>query len=178
MKEGDLLQAVISGSSDAFGQIFLRHRDHAYGLAYQYTQNKEDALDVVQDAFIKAYQNLSRFDRKREFGPWFLTIVRNQSIDFLRKRKRRRVEDLPPVLADHYAQKKTERRVLRLDIRRAMAKLADYQRTIIFLKDYQGHSYAEIAEILGIPLGTVMSRLHHARRKLAGVLNGKKDAVQ
>ena len=127
----------------------------------------------TQDAFIKAYQNFGRFDLKRKFGPWLLTIVRNQSIDFLRKRNRNRTHDLPAVLPDHSAQKGTERRLMRLDIKAAMSRLAAHQREIIFLKDYQGHSYAEIAQIQEIPIGTVMSRLHHARKKVANYLNGK-----
>ncbi len=176
--EADLLQAVLSGQTEAYGRIFEMHRHHAFGLAYQYTHNKDDALDIVQESFIKAYQNIKRFDLKREFGPWLLTIVRNQCIDFLRRRKRRRVEELPEVLPDRVAYRRTERRLLGLDINQAMAKLPPEQREIIFLKDYQGHSYAEIAEIQGIPLGTVMSRLHHARRKLAAYLNGDQNAMR
>ncbi len=177
LPEAELIRAVTSGHTEAYGQIFQKYRDHAYGLAYQYTGNKEDALDVVQDAFIKAFLNLRRFDISRDFGPWFLKIVRNQSIDHLRKRKRTRAEDLPVVLPDRGALKKTERRVMRMDIRQGLAQLPTVQREIVFLKDYQGHSYAEIAEIQRIPLGTVMSRLHHARKKLAAYLNGKADAV-
>ncbi|HSR69183.1 MAG TPA: RNA polymerase sigma factor [Acidobacteriota bacterium] len=170
--DADLLRQVRNGRPEAYNQIFKRHRDHAFGLAYYYTKNKEDALDVVQDAFIKAYQNLNRFDLKREFGPWLLTIVRNQAIDLLRKRNRRRSEDLPEVLPDRKAQSKTEGGLLRMEIRNALDRLPPEQREIIFLKDYQGHSYAEIAEIQEIPLGTVMSRLHHARKKLIRYLDG------
>lgn len=177
MTESDLIRCAAAGQREAYGQIFKLYRDNAYGLAYQYTQNKEDALDVVQDAFIKAYQNLSRFDLKRAFRPWLMTIVRNQCLDFLRRRKRRRVEDLPLHLPDARALSRTERRVLRHEIRDAMSRLSEAQREIVFLKDYQGHSYAEIAEILDIPLGTVMSRLHHARKRMVGYLNGDRDAM-
>ncbi len=170
MTERDLLREVASGRTEAYGRIVQLHRGQAYGLAYQFAQNKEDALDIVQEAFLKAYLNFKQFDLKRKFGPWLLTIVRNQAIDFLRKRKRTRVSDLPEVLPDHGAQRKTERRLLRMDILSAMAHLPDEQREIIFLKDYLGHSYAEIADIQQIPLGTVMSRLHHARKKLAARL--------
>ena len=172
MAETDLLREVAAGHAEAYGQVFQLHRRQAYGLAYQYAQNKEDALDIVQEAFIKAYLNFSRFDLKRKFSPWLLTIVRNQAIDFLRKRKRNRTCDLPEVLPDYQAQRKTERRLLRMDIQSAMVQLSPEQREIIYLKDYKGHSYAEIAEIQEIPLGTVMSRLHHARKKLAALLSG------
>ena len=114
--ETELLRDALAGRRDAYGEIFKLHRERAYGLAYQYTHNKEDALDVVQDAS---------------------------------------------------NQPKADRQVLKGEVWDALAKLADAHREIVFLKDYQGHSYAEIAEILGIPIGTVMSRLHHARKKLA-----------
>ena len=172
MAETDLLREVAAGRAEAYGKIFQLHRRQAYGLAYQYAQNKEDALDIVQEAFIKAYLNFSRFDLKRKFSPWLLTIVRNQAIDFLRQRQRNRTSDLPEVITDHQAQRKTELRLVRMDIQSAMVRLSAEQREIIYLKDYKGHSYAEIAEIQEIPLGTVMSRLHHARKKLAALLSG------
>ncbi len=164
--ETELLRDALAGSRDAYGEIFKLHRDRAYGLAYQYTHNKEDALDVVQDAFIRAYLNLRKFDLTRDFGPWLLTIVRNLSIDLIRKRQRARREELPDTLPATN-QPKADRQVLKGEVWEALAGLADAHREIVFLKDYQGHSYAEIAEILGIPIGTVMSRLHHARKKLA-----------
>lgn len=165
--EREMLRAVLNGRKEAYADIFKLHRHRAYGLAYQYTGNKEDALDVVQDAFIRAYINLKRFDLGREFGPWLLTIVRNLSIDLLRKRKSRAAEDLPEVLPDLRSRTRADEELLRLEVRTALLQMEPGQREIIFLKDYQGHSYAEIAEIIDIPLGTVMSRLHHARKRLA-----------
>lgn len=169
MTEAELLEQVLKGQTGAYGEIFARHRAKAFALAFQYVRNHEDAKDVVQDAFIKAYKNLARFDRARAFGPWLLTIVRNLSIDSIRRRQRAAVQELPVTLPDTRA-KKADSTVLRHEVWAALEKLSPDHREIIFLKDYQGHSYVEIAEILGIPLGTVMSRLHHARRNLVGVL--------
>ncbi|MFQ5738487.1 MAG: RNA polymerase sigma factor [Acidobacteriota bacterium] len=167
--EVELLREAMAGRKEAYGQIFRIHRERAYGLAYQYTRNKEDALDIVQEAFIRAYTHLSRFDLGRNFGPWLLSIVRNLSIDCLRKRKRRATQELPQVIPDR-KRKSADQKLLRQEVRAALFKMARPQREIIFLKDYQGHSYAEIAEIMEIPLGTVMSRLHHARKQLVKVL--------
>lgn len=168
------MQEAIAGHKESFGQIFRLYRDRAYGLAFQYTRNKEDALDVVQDAFVRAYLNLGKFDLSRGFAPWLLRIVRNLSIDHLRRRRNQPSEDLPEIMPDLKMNKAThpERSVLRHEVVRAMERLAPEQREIIYLKDYEGHSYAEIAEIMSIPLGTVMSRLHHARKKLAEIVLG------
>jgi len=171
--EKELLEEVLAGKQESYGQVFKAYRRRAYGLAYQYTGNKEDAMDVVQDAFIRAYQSLSRFDLSRDFGPWLLTIVRNLCIDLLRKRKKQTTQDLPFVLPDNRKGRRADEKLLRQEVWETLNRMEPHQREIIFLKDYQGHSYAEIAEITEIPLGTVMSRLHHARKKLARMVMEK-----
>lgn len=173
LEDKEILKRVMDGHTDAYGQIFTRHRGRAYALAYQYLRNHEEAKDVVQDAFIRAYQKLKSFDLSRNFGPWLLTIVRNLSIDYLRKRKRVSEDGLPPVLPDQSGSRADDH-LLKWEVWQVLKSLKESQREIIFLKDYQGHSYAEIAEILQIPLGTVMSRLHHARRSLVAGLRSRK----
>jgi len=177
MTDVEILRSVAGGHQGAYGEIFLRHRQRAFALAYQYLHDGEDAKDIVQDAFIKAFQNLSKFNLDRKFGPWLLTIVRNLSIDLIRRRKKVSPGGLSEVLADPNAHDSAEKRVLRGEIWSALMQLNPNQREIIFLKDYQGHSYVEIAEILEIPLGTVMSRLHHARRNLVQALRKKCDEL-
>ena len=176
MSEEELLQDAAAGVKEAYGQIFRLHKDRAYGLAFHYTRNKEDAMDVVQDAFVRAYVKLDKFDVRREFGPWLLSIVRNLSIDLLRKRKRRRTDELPEVLPERSSRNRADRTLLRREIWDLLSELSAPQREIVFLKDYQGHSYAEIAAIMEIPMGTVMSRLHHARKNLARILKEKRNA--
>ena len=177
MTEEELLQKAAAGTREAYGQIFKLHRDRAYGLAFHYTKNKEDAMDVVQDAFMRAYLNLNKFDFRRKFRPWLLSIVRNLAIDLLRRRKRTHTDELPAVLPERSDQTThADRKLLRREIRDLMNELSEQKREIIFLKDYQGHSYTEIAEIMDIPLGTVMSRLHHARKKLVALLKDRRNA--
>lgn len=171
--EAQILQKVMAGETAAYGEVFMRHRGRAFALAYQYLRDREEAKDVVQDAFIKAYQNLGKFSVQRRFGPWLLTIVRNLSIDLIRKRKRISPEGLPEVVPDPGSAERTMQKVLKGEVWEALQGLSPEQSEIIFLKDYQGHSYAEISEIVGIPLGTVMSRLHHARKNLAAALSMK-----
>lgn len=173
MGEVQLLQQVLAGKTEAYGQIFRLHRARAYGLALQYTRNKEDAMDIVQDAFVRAYLNLNKFDLGRDFGPWLLTIVRNLAIDLLRKRRRRAVDELPETIPDEPKQGLADDKLLKREVWSKLMQLGPEHREIVFLKDYQGHSYAEIAEILSIPIGTVMSRLHHARKNLAEAVKGK-----
>jgi RNA polymerase sigma-70 factor (ECF subfamily) len=168
--EIEIVQRVLAGQTNAYGEIFSRHRERAFALAFQYVRDHEEAKDLVQEAFVKAYQNLGKFNLQRSFRPWILAIVRNLAIDFLRKRKRISPDELPSAIPDRRPQNSTEQRVLRAEVWEALSKLNENQREIIFLKDYQGHSYLEIAEILSIPLGTVMSRLHHARRNLIATL--------
>lgn len=171
--ETQILQKVLAGETAAYGEIFMRHRGRAFALAYQYLRDREEAKDVVQDAFIKAYQNLSKFRVQKRFGPWLLTIVRNLSIDLIRKRKRLSPHGLPEVVPDPGSAERSTQKVLKGEVWDALQRLSEEQREIIFLKDYQGHSYLEISEIVEIPLGTVMSRLHHARKNLAAALNRK-----
>ena len=177
MTEVEILQRVAAGQNSAYGEIFSRHRQRAFALAYQYLHNQEDAKDIVQDAFVKAFLNLSKFKFDKKFGPWLLTIVRNLSIDFLRRRKKVSPEGLPDAIPDPRSTSGAERRVLRGEIWAALYGLKPDQREIIFLKDYQGHSYLEISEILSIPLGTVMSRLHHARKNLIKKLKIERHEV-
>jgi RNA polymerase sigma-70 factor (ECF subfamily) len=171
MTEEELLDRIQQGDQAAFGEMFRLHRGRAYAFAFQYLHNAEDARDVVQEAFIKVLENIRLFDRERRFGPWLLTIVRNQCIDHLRRKQRRPADELASTLED-YRHIAADRQVLRNEVWEALEKLSGDHREIVFLKDYQGHSYSEIAEILNIPLGTVMSRLHHARRNLAALLRG------
>ena len=133
-------------------------------------------MNVVQDAFMRAYLNLNKFDSRREFRPWLLSIVRNLAIGLLRKRKRTRTDELPAVLPEGSDRNHADRKLLKKDILDLMNELSEPKREIIFLKDYQGHSYAKITDIMDIPLGTMMSRLHHARKKLAALLRERRNA--
>jgi RNA polymerase sigma-70 factor (ECF subfamily) len=175
--EAAILQKVLAGNTGAYGVIFLRHRQRAFALAYQYVRDYEDAKDIVQEAFIRAFQNLKKFDLRKRFAPWLLTIVRNLAVDHLRKRKPLGPAIETELLIDQRAAQRTESHLLAAEVWAALNRLSEAHKEIIFLKDYQGHSYLEIAEILDIPVGTVMSRLHHARRNLMAALQDRNDEM-
>lgn len=150
-------------------------------LALQLMGNPDDALDVVQDAFVRFLTHLNRFDIKRPVRPWLYQIVRNRAVDLHRRHKVRRHasldqgddEDKPridPVDPTIDIEGDASRAEMRRQLWRALGELTENQREILVLRDYQDLSYQEIAESLEIPLGTVMSRLHGARRRLHQVL--------
>jgi len=186
--EKDALARCAAGDTNAYGKIVNAYRNKAYYYALSILHNHEDALDVSQEAFVKAFSALSRFDRTRPFLPWFMRILRNMCINAYNKRKRRPEyhaahqndgsEDVvylvpsgDPSPADVLARRETADWV-----RQAMKQLPDKQREVLFLFHFEYMTYETIAEILDIPVGTVMSRLFHARKKLAELL--KADGVR
>jgi RNA polymerase sigma-70 factor (ECF subfamily) len=162
-----------------FELIIWPHMRAAYNLARWLVRNPQDAEDVVQEAFLKAYKAVGSF-RGSEAKTWMLTIVRNTAMDFLRRHQTRASEtqahpDVEPV--DHAPD--PERELLehsrRQQVRRAISNLEPEFREVIVLREMEGLSYKEIAAALGIPMGTVMSRLSRARNLLLVELGGSKE---
>ncbi len=172
--EKALVQQCQSGDNGACERLFLHFRQRAYLLALQLTGHKEDALDICQDSFTKVFSKMASFDKKRSFLPWLLTIVRNSAFDVLRQKKKEKTypldkaEDLPSTAAGPAEQLEANERKSRL--RQALSKLEAGPREIILLKDFHGLSYKDIALVLEVPIGTVMSRLHSARQALKRAL--------
>ena len=139
--------------------------------------NPDDARDALQDAFVKTWQNLSRFDLKRRFAPWFFQILRNQCRDAMRSRKARfRVEaldgrlELKPGDPEDGPERRAQRKAAKEILWKGLERLSEDHREVLVLKEIEGFRYGEIARILDIPEGTVASRLFHARRALAEAL--------
>ena len=167
------------GDREALDELARQAGPKAYGFALQLLRNREDALDVTQEALVSFFDHLDRFDEARQLDPWLLSIVRNQAYDFLRRRKVRAAESLDALLEQGAALPagqgptafdRIERDELRARLWRALGDLSSEHREILVLRDYQDLSYLEIAEVLGVPKGTVMSRLHRARRALRDLL--------
>ncbi len=162
-------------------ELFQRYREDAYRVAYRLLGHEQDALDVVQEALIKAYLGLGDFDGRSGFRYWLLRIVGNTALDWGRRRKRRTIlrigngrSDLPePAFHDDPA-----RSLHQQDLRRALDKALDHLspkiRTTFVLFAELGLSYKEIAETQDIPIGTVMSRINAAREKLQQNLDWEK----
>jgi len=175
-EERALLARCISGDVDAFASVLSAYRTRAYHYALAILQNHHDALDAAQGAFLRGFRNLRRFDLDRPFGPWFFRILRNHCLDLLRKRERSPEnpgpEDAAPFLELVRAGGPTPGATMLREediarVREAMRQLSADQREVIFLRHFEEMSYERMAETIEVPVGTVMSRLYHARRNLA-----------
>lgn len=181
---GDLVVLAKEGDREALEELARQCRPKAYAFALQLLRNREDALDVTQEALVSFFGHLDRFDESRHLDPWLLSIVRNQAYDLLRRRKARPGESLEDLLEQGAplparegptALDRVERAELKKRLWRALGELSAEHREILVLRDYQDLSYAEIAEVLGVPKGTVMSRLHRARGALRDLLTAEGD---
>ncbi len=170
MTDRALIESVRAGDKEAFGEIVNRYRNQAYRCALAILGNEQDALDLSQEAFIRAYRFLHRFDVTRPFFPWFYRILKNRCLSFLRKRKRQAEVSIDDVFG--LSGPEIDRDRIRM-VRECVATLPENHLEIIRLRYYQGLSYQEIADLLGKPIGSVMSGLYYARQKLKERLEEK-----
>jgi RNA polymerase sigma-70 factor (ECF subfamily) len=170
-----LIREARKGSREAFTLLVRNYKDFVYRTAYGIVQNHMDAEDIVQESFVKAFRSFRQLKDDFAFPSWISTITTRISFDFLKKRK----SNIVPYESEAYSiQAKdtgTEQTALRLSITQALSRLSDEHRTIIVLREVQGFDYQEIADILGIPIGTVRSRLHAARMQMRKLLSEKED---
>jgi RNA polymerase sigma-70 factor (ECF subfamily) len=172
-----LLQKAAGGDRQAFKSIVVLYQQKVFLLAFSILRNREDALDVVQETFMRLYQKLDRYEKGRNFQAWLLQIAKNLSIDFYRKhhaRRRdleseRRVEELPLAAEDHRSNPESSE--LRHLLYRNLEQLAERQRLIFVMKHFNGLEYREIAQVLGISVGTVKSLHFKAVRNLKNRLS-------
>jgi len=164
----------IKGDPSAFGRIVKMTMKQAYAVALSFVGNADDAKDISQEAFIHAHRARSRYDPDREFFPWLYTIIRNLCLNFLKKRKVQTNLSLDALELKPSRDPNPQEQVIVSEKRemvwKALFELTPEHREVIILKDINGYSYAEIAGILDVPIGTVMSRLYYAREKLYEVL--------
>jgi RNA polymerase sigma-70 factor (ECF subfamily) len=186
-----LVQAAQRGDMAAFEELVARHRDKIYARAYSMMRNEEEAIDLSQEAWVKGWQRLAQFQGESSFGTWMTRIVINLCLDQLRKQKRQRTESIEamdeesggverqmPVITSNPTAG-LERGELRQRIDRALGQLSYEHRTVLVLHEFEEMEYKEIAKTMGCSIGTVMSRLFYARRKLAVLLADlkKQDSV-
>jgi RNA polymerase sigma-70 factor (ECF subfamily) len=178
--DDQLLAHAVRGCKDALDELFRRYRLVAYRVAFRLLGNEADALDAVQDAFIKALTHLPSFEGRSSFKTWLLRVVSNAALDLGRKRGRRDVlsmdslsqksrEDVEPLI-DTEPGKNLERMDLRRKLTAALSQLPAAQRQTFMLHAEAELSYREVAEVMGISIGTVMSRLFYARQKLRALM--------
>ncbi len=167
VSERELLVAVQKGDKETYGAIVKRYMHSAYYIALGFVHNQQDALDVSQDAFIKAFRKIKMFDTSKPFFPWFYRLLRNLCIDQLKRKHRMRAIPLEDV---HVLAEEKEDRELKETLWKGIEKLSFEQREIVILRYFRQFSYAEIAELVGKPIGTVMSSLFYAKKKLRGIV--------
>jgi RNA polymerase sigma-70 factor (ECF subfamily) len=178
----DLARAAQKGDMAAFEELVGRHRDKIYARAFSMVRNEEEALDLSQEAWVKGWQRLAQFQGEASFATWMTRIVINLCLDWLRKQKRQRAESIEeleeeaggiehqmPVIVPNPAAG-LEQAELRERIDRALDQLSPEHRTALVLHEFEGLEYKDVAERMGCSIGTVMSRLFYARRRMASLL--------
>jgi RNA polymerase sigma-70 factor, ECF subfamily len=175
-----LLRRFAEGKREALEELFRRSRSAAYRVAYRLLGNEADALDAVQEGFVKALTHLTGFQRRSSFKTWLLRVVSNAALDLGRQRGRReavsleaaeaRDADLALLLVPDESSAQLDRVELRRLLDQALQTLSEPQQQTFVLHAEAGLSYREVAEVMDISIGTVMSRLYYARQKLRSYL--------
>jgi RNA polymerase sigma-70 factor (ECF subfamily) len=188
-EDAALVRAAQKGVTDAFEELVARHRDKIYARAFSMMRNEDEAIDLSQEAWVKGWQRLAQFQGESSFATWITRIVINLCLDELRKQKRRRTESIEgmdeetggverqmPVITTNPTER-LERGELRQRIDRALEQLSYEHRTVLVLHEFEEMEYKEIAKTMECSIGTVMSRLFYARRKLAALLADLKSGT-
>jgi RNA polymerase sigma-70 factor (ECF subfamily) len=170
--EAELVARSLAGDRVAFGVLVERYAAQARRVARAVLEDPDDADDAAQDAFLSALVKLAQYDPRRPFGPWLMRIVANAATDRRRRRRVRRTEPLDPgfVGGGPRPDAEAERAALGERLRTALDTLTPRRRLAVVLFDVEGYGHGEIAQILGIPEGTVRSEVFHARRQLRAQL--------
>ena len=183
MLEADLVKRAQRGDLKAYDELVKRYQERIYATLYHMTGNHEDANDLAQDAFIKAYAALKSFKGGSTFYTWLYRIAVNKTINFLKQRKNKfhlslndidfnaeHDPDLMALISDKTPTRDVALSELQKKLNEALLKLSEPHRIVVVLHDVQGQSHDEIAEVMGCNIGTVRSRLFYARQQLQGHL--------
>ena len=175
-----LIAECLQGRASAFSELVTRHQDRLYNTVYRLVDNAEDAADVVQDAFLNAYQSLDGFKGDSLFFTWLYRIAVNTAISQKRKQRvllsidagRNGEAVVQPLDESAYSQPghALERAEQDRRVHQALQRLSPEHRAVLVLKDMEGRKYEAMADILGVPIGTIRSRLHRARAELRELL--------
>lgn len=189
VEDDSLIARSRDGDLSAFDELITRHRNRVYMVTYSIIRNSEDALDLTQETFIRAWKSLGKLDGNTQFVAWLSRIARNASIDLLRKKQTRpQAEfDVGPMAIDAASRTTpgeperpglgVERGEMRERFEQALATLSPDHREVIVLKEVEDLAYKEIAEMIGCSIGTVMSRLFYARKKMQSELRDLYDEL-
>src|SRR5438477_2513524 len=186
LNDEKLVRQAQRGDMVAFEELVLRHRDKIYARAFSMMRNEEEAVDLSQEAWVKGWQRLKQFQGESSFVTWMTRIIINLCLDQIRKQKRHRAESIEAMEEESGGVERhmpvvnpnptagLERQELRQRIDKALAQLSVEHRTVLILHEFEELEYKEIAKRMQCSIGTVMSRLFYARRKMANLLAGYK----
>jgi RNA polymerase sigma-70 factor (ECF subfamily) len=176
--ETELLRRAQKGDPQAFGALVERYQRRVVGVAFAVVHNQDDALELAQETFVRAFENINKFESRSSFSTWLYRIAANLAIDFRRREGRHtilrgedaenEIQRMPAPRGDSFLE--ASRNELSKRISGALKELTPEHRAVILLREVEGLSYDEISEVLQVPRGTVMSRLHYARGHLRGIL--------
>jgi RNA polymerase sigma-70 factor (ECF subfamily) len=178
MTDSALIASMSNGDKKAFRLLVERHKRMAYQTALGLVGNRDDAYDISQEAFLRAYRSASTYKPEQPFLPWFYTIIANLARTWLKKRSVAKSRDVDIADVEYLVasdDSPEEALIEREEIERlrdSLVKLSFDDREIITLYHFRNMSYEEIADLLAIPRGTVMSRLYYARKRLAQIMGG------
>jgi RNA polymerase sigma-70 factor, ECF subfamily len=185
VSELDLVKRCQAGDDEAFDELVVRYRTRIFGMIYSMVHNEQDAWDLAQDSFVKAWKSIKRFRGQSSFYTWIYRIVMNVTIDSLRKKQIKgagaefddsiQLKEIEPASRtvpkpDALPYENLQRSEIRAQIDHAISQLTPEHRAVILMKEIEDMQYHEIAEALGCSIGTVMSRLFYARKKLQVLL--------
>src|SRR5438067_11269863 len=182
--DAELVTRCQRGDTQAFNELVVRYRGKVYAMIYNMVHSEQDAWDLAQDGFLKAWKSIERFRGQSSFYTWLYRIVMNVTIDWIRKKhivgdaefdETLGLKNVEPGAvttpkADLLPHKKMEHAEIRERINAAIEKLSPEHRAVILMREMDGMEYQEIADALGCSIGTVMSRLFYARKKMQGLL--------
>ena len=168
---------IETSKKEYFGTLVKQNMKRAYFTALGFVGSHDAALDLSQEAFIRAYKNFTKFDRKKKFFTWYYRILKNLCLNYIRDKKKSRENHFIEIenenlTSDNVSETIEGAEILSL-MEKAIEELGFEEREVIILREFEGHGYKEISELLNIPIGSVMSRLFYARKKLAEKLRGK-----
>src|SRR5215211_9147768 len=185
VSELDLVKRCQAGDTEAFDELVIRYRTRVFGMIYNMVHSEQDAWDLAQDSFLKAWKSIGRFRGQSSFYTWVYRIVMNVTIDWLRKKQVKatgaefddaiQFKEIDPASRtvpkpDALPHQRMVHGEIRGRIDAAIAQLSPQHRAVILMKEIEDMQYHEIAEALGCSIGTVMSRLFYARKKLQNIL--------
>lgn len=173
--DAKLLAQVIDGDHDAFNQIMRHHEDRVFAVCLRIMGDREKALDATQETFLTVFRKANQFKGQSALGTWIYRIAVNTCYDQLRKQKRRRTDPIPEHAdpQDFSAQEQIDSAGMRPEIQKALAAIPQDFRVAVVLSDIEGMGLPDVAETLGVPVGTVKSRIFRGRRLLAKELGNQ-----